>query len=153
MKKIILVLFIANILFSCQKDEGRLLGCRFVGITLQENYKQIVDKNGYKPYYPYLDVVMGDNLLFTTNCDTFIPRILVYDKDDNEIGYHFKKTDKECNFGIGTVKKVGERSYELHISPNNEDKYKIMELTFNPLSDEGYKPSSLAIFLDEDALQ
>lgn len=152
MRKILFVMFAALAFVACDKDEERLLGCRFVAVILQENYKQIVDKNGYKPYYPYLDVVTGDKLLFTTNCDAFIPRILVYDKEDNKIGYNFKRTDTECNFGIGTVKKVGERSYELQIFPNNEDKYQFMELTFNPLNDDGCQHNELIIFLDKNAL-
>lgn len=148
MKKVILILFIASILFSCQKDEERLFGCNFFAINLQENFKQITDKNGYKPYIPYLDVVMGDNLLFTTDCDTYIQRIVIYDKEGNEIKYYFKRTDTECNFGIGTVKRVGERSYELQISPNNEDKYKIMHLDIT----DGYQFIPLSILLDEDPM-
>ncbi len=153
MRKILFVLVAALAFVACNKDEERLLGCQPIGVTFQENFKQITDKNGYKPHIPYLDVVMGDNLLFTTECcDTYIPIIYIFDKEGNEFKYYFKKTDTECNFGIGAIKRVGERSYELQIFPNNEDNYRLMTFDVAPLNDDSYQHSVWGIFLDENPM-
>ena len=153
MRKILFVLVAALAFVACNKDEERLVGCQHIGVTFQENFKQITDKNGYKPHIPYLDVVMGDNLLFTTECcDTYIPIINIYDKEGNEIKYYFKRTDTECNFGIGTIKRVEERSYELQIFPNNEDNYRLMTFDVAPLNDDSYQHSLWGIFLDENPI-
>ncbi len=155
MRKILFVMFAALAFVACEKEEDgtRHRGCRAVGITLQESYKHIVDNNGDECYYPYLDVAAGDNLSFTTDCDAFIPTIMLYDKDEKQTRYQFKRIDTECDFEIGTVAKVGERSYELKIFPNAENQYKCVAFSVSPLNkEEGCQASLLLVFLDENAL-
>lgn len=155
MRKILFVMVAALAFVACEKDDDgtKYKGCRFVDITLPESYNHIVDKDGFERYYPYMNTTTGDNLSFTTDCDVFIPTIILCDKDDKETRYQFKRIDTECNFEIGTVTKVGERSYELKIFPNTESQYKCVVLDVAPLNkDEGCQASLLLVFLDENAM-
>ena len=145
MRKILFVMFAAIAFVACEKEE-KSNSPYMVEINWDSN-RYLTNKVTHPNVeFPILRATNGDKAIFTTNCDTYISRIIYCDIEDEMVVKGFDNTESECDFEIGMVKRIDSNTFGIEVYPT--ESYAGVSLTVTPF-DSDIKSNTIHIFFED----
>ena len=145
MKKILFVIFAALAFVACEKEEKSNTPY-MVEINWDSN-RYLANKVTHpNTEFPILSAANADKAIFTTNCDTYVSRIIYYGIEDEMIVKSFDNTESECDFEIGMVKRIDSNTFGIEVYPT--DSYAAVSLVLMPFDSE-IKSNAIHIFFED----